>query len=156
MFILTGFWHGASWTFVIWGLFHGIFLIVERGRFGVLLSRLPKAVRHIYTMIVVLIGWVFFRCDRLTDALAYIKAMFVFDFSNMHYLGITEYLDREFYALLILSLLGSLPVIPALQKRFGKYEVLGYVADMGLLGLFAFAVFYMVGADFNPFIYFRF
>ncbi len=156
VFILTGFWHGASWTFVIWGLFHGIFLIVERGRFGVLLSRLPKAVRHIYTMIVVLIGWVFFRCDRLTDALAYIKAMFVFDFSNMHYLGITEYLDREFYALLILSLLGSLPVIPALQKRFGKYEVLGYVADMGLLGLFAFAVFYMVGADFNPFIYFRF
>lgn len=156
VFILTGFWHGASWTFVIWGLFHGIFLILERGRLGEFLQKIPKAARHIYTMVVVLIGWVFFRCDSIADALVYIKAMFVFDLSNMHYLGITEYLDKEFYFLLAISLVGCLPIIPALQKRFGKYPALGCIADAGLLGIFAFAVFYMVGADFNPFIYFRF
>lgn len=156
VFVLTGFWHGANWTFLVWGLFHGVFLILERGKLADLLQRLPKFLRHIYAMAIILIGWVFFRCDTIIDSLAYIKAMFACDFSPMRCLDIVECLDQEFWFLFVLSLVGCLPVIPALKKRFGGSLVLGFIADIGLLGIFAFAVFYMVGADFNPFIYFRF
>ncbi len=156
VFILTGFWHGANWTFILWGLFHGIFLILERGRFGTLLDKLPGIIKRIYTLVVVLIGWVFFRCESLIDALHYLRAMFAFDFSDLHRLTVTECLDREFWFLFVLSLIGSLPLIPVLRKKFSENAALGMLAEFGLLGSFAFAVCYMVGADFNPFIYFRF
>lgn len=156
VFILTGFWHGASWTFVVWGLFHGFFLILERGRLGDMLKRLPGMVRHVYTLVIVLIGWVFFRCEAIGDALVYLKAMFAFDFSAVRSLGVMEALDREFWFLFALSVAGCFPVVPALRKRLEASLVLGWISDMVLSGIFAFAVFYMVGADFNPFIYFRF
>lgn len=156
VFILTGFWHGANWTFIIWGLFHGIFLILERGKFGEWLEKIPVILKRIYTLVVVLIGWVFFRCDSIMDAFAYIKVMFALNFSDLHRLTVTECLDREFWFLFIVSLIGSLPLIPALKKRFGENPALCCIADIALLGVFAFAVCYMVGADFNPFIYFRF
>lgn len=156
VFILTGFWHGANWTFILWGLFHGVFLILERGKFGEILNKVPGILRRIYTLVVVLIGWVFFRCDTLKDALMYIQAMFAFDFSDLHRLTVAECLDREFWVLFVLSLMGSLPVVPLLKKKFGNNPALACAAEFGLLGVFAFAVCYMVGADFNPFIYFRF
>lgn len=132
------------------------FLILERGKWGNIIERLPMLLRHAYALAIVLIGWVFFRCDAIADAFAYIKTMFACDFSPMHYLGITEYLDQEFWVLFTVSILGCFPIMPALIRRFKANSVLGYIADIGLLGIFAFAVFYMVGTDYNPFIYFRF
>lgn len=156
VFILTGFWHGASWTFIFWGLFHGFFLILERGIFGKLQNRLPGILRRIYTLAVVLIGWVFFRCDTFGEAQSYIRAMFAFDFTQMQRLNVAQCLDREFWTLFILSLLGSLPLIPWLKKKTANHPSIACAAEFGLLGLFAYGVCYMVGADFNPFIYFRF
>lgn len=156
VFLLTGFWHGADWTFIIWGLYHGFFLVLERGRFGRMIENMPKAFQRIYTLLVVLIGWVFFRCDTLTEAVIYIKAMFAFDFTYFNMLDILEGLDREFITLFLISLIGSLPVIPKLKEKFGGHQAVALAADMGLIFLFAWSVCYMVGADFNPFIYFRF
>lgn len=156
VFLLTGFWHGADWTFVIWGLYHGVFLILERGRFGKILEKFPVMLQRLYTWIVVLTGWVFFRCDTLKDAVTYIKTMFGFDFGHYNALAILEKLDREFFILFVISLIGSWPVIPKLRERFQGNQAVGLLADLGLLVMFASAVCYMVGADFNPFIYFRF
>lgn len=158
VFVLTGFWHGANWTFVIWGLFHGIFLILERGLFGRLLEKLPRIFQRIYTLIVVLVGWVFFRCNTITDACLYLKIMFMFDCSSINSLELLECFDREFVILFLLSLAGSLPLIPILKNQLKNHEnvLVGIGADLGLLALFAYAVCYMVGTDFNPFIYFRF
>lgn len=155
VFLLTGFWHGANWTFVVWGLFHGAFLVLERGRFGQLLDRMPGVVKRIYTLVVVLVGWVFFRSDTLGQALTYIRTMFAFDFSPMYQYLITECLDREFFVMLAASIVGSMPVAQMGKTWRGKM-VTGLVMDLGLLVIFICAVFYMVGADFNPFIYFRF
>lgn len=77
VFGLCGLWHGASYTFIVWGLFHGLFLILERTSFGVYLNQLPKVLRHTYVLIVVIVGWVFFREDRLIDAMYFLKPMFI-------------------------------------------------------------------------------
>ena len=76
MFLLTGLWHGAAWNFVFWGVFHGCFLILERVGLGKALDRCPKVIRHLYTMLVVIIGWVFFRAENLAAAGNYIAGMF--------------------------------------------------------------------------------
>ena len=77
VFALTGLWHGAAWTFVFWGLFHGFFIIIERMGFSKVLDK-SKVLSHVYTMLVVIIGWVFFRADSGRQALAILERMFLF------------------------------------------------------------------------------
>jgi len=74
VFFLCGLWHGASWNFVIWGLFHGLFLVVERLGLADLVTRLWKPLRHAYVLVVVMVGWVFFRSDTLPGAIAFLRA----------------------------------------------------------------------------------
>lgn len=76
VFGLCGLWHGANWTFLVWGLWHGLFLVIERTPFGGLLGRSPRLLRHGYVLVVVMVGWVFFRAPTLEHALYYLKAMF--------------------------------------------------------------------------------
>jgi alginate O-acetyltransferase complex protein AlgI len=75
VFVLTGFWHGASWNFLIWGLIHGLFLVIERVGFAGWLSRAWAPLAHIYVAGVVLLGWVFFRAENLSQAINILKAM---------------------------------------------------------------------------------
>jgi alginate O-acetyltransferase complex protein AlgI len=76
VFLLCGLWHGASWSFAIWGLLHGAFLVVERVGFGQRLERWPSALRRVYTLVAVMIGWVYFRADTAVEAEHFVKAMF--------------------------------------------------------------------------------
>ena len=76
VFFLCGLWHGASWNFVIWGLFHGAFLVLERLGLGAALKRLPPVARHGYLLLVVMVGWVFFRAETCPSASVYLRAMF--------------------------------------------------------------------------------
>ena len=78
VFFVTGLWHGSSWNFVIWGLFHGAFLILERLFLGRILKNLWRPLQHIYTLLVVIVGWVFFRIENLSDAILLLKRMFLF------------------------------------------------------------------------------
>lgn len=75
VFLLCGLWHGAAWNFVVWGLYHGAFLVVERAGLRGVLERLPAAVGHAYALLAILIGWVFFRADTLPHAIAYLQGM---------------------------------------------------------------------------------
>ena len=75
VFFLCGLWHGVSWTFVLWGLYHGAFMVLERLGWGSKLQSWPCPVRHLYTLLVVMVGWVFFRATTLGQALTYLKAM---------------------------------------------------------------------------------
>ncbi|NJL72210.1 MAG: autotransporter domain-containing protein, partial [Candidatus Competibacteraceae bacterium] len=75
VFFLCGLWHGASWTFVVWGLYHGAFLVLERTRFGGWMDRAPRVARHAYVLLAVMVGWVFFRVETLDQAWAYLGAM---------------------------------------------------------------------------------
>lgn len=148
VFLLTGIWHGASWGFIFWGIFHGIFLIIERIKLRKYLERLPHIIAHIYTLIVVIIGWVFFRSDTFSDAIAYIRSMFTIGVSNIWQIKFWENVNVETVFFFIVSLLVCYPVR---SKYFDSF-----FAHIILIVMFLFSVYFMLVSSFNPFIYIRF
>ena len=154
VFFATGLWHGAQWNFVIWGLYHGFFLILER----LLPSKKDKGsvIHHIYTMLVVCIGWVFFRADDLSMAAAQLRQMV--DFSSAGYWNFSEIVDPLTLAVFVISLLLSFGFGSKLQKNLQvknntASEVLGSLFAVVLLFL---SIVMLANAAHNPFIYFRF
>jgi alginate O-acetyltransferase complex protein AlgI len=160
VFFLCGLWHGASWNFVVWGLFHGSFLVLERLPFGAWLARTPRALRHGYTMVVVLVGWVFFRADSFPRAWTYLKAMAGATPTSGP--PLTEYLTiRVELALLVAILAATLPWRRWLEdterRQTGVWQLgwrLGVIAAQLML-LFT-AMLFVAAETYNPFIYFRF
>lgn len=158
VFFLCGLWHGASWNFVIWGLLHGAFLVIERAGFSRVLKTLPAGIAHLYTLLAVMIGWVFFRAETLPEALAYLKAMFVPGSGNaaLHYPA--QYIDSHLMIVLVLGVLLATPVGKICHQRWlhpaggmGELTTLASLSTLFLLCLLSLAA----GA-YNPFIYFRF
>lgn len=163
VFIITGIWHGANWTFLVWGLFHGFFLVLEKFT-GLNKIEKYKPFRWIITMVIVITAWVFFRADTIHDALLYIKAMFGFN-SNGEMLILSElYLNNPaFYILMIVGIIGSTPLI---KKYFIKNidafnpvnvskKVL-YLQNIIIIAFFAAVYIMLANNTYNPFIYFRF
>lgn len=157
VFAATGFWHGASWNFLVWGLFYGVFLIVERLGLNRILAKLPKFIGWIYTMLVVLVGWVFFRADTMSAAIKYIGEMFSFNGGLTH--ATSQFTNLSFFVML-LALLISAPVYPFIKGKIEKTEPgkkLFMVVEILLVaGLLITSVIFLTGSDYNPFIYFRF
>lgn len=159
IFILTGFWHGATWSFVFWGMFHGLFMILERLFLGNLLKKIPAVFGWIYTMLVVIIAWVFFRIESFSVALEYSQLLFSFKKEGITLL---ENLDNEQLLVLIIAILFSIPVYP---KIFNKIDTSTNKLARGILFLrmniiipilFLYSVMILCGSTYNPFIYFRF
>jgi alginate O-acetyltransferase complex protein AlgI len=157
VFLLCGFWHGASWTFIVWGLFHGVFLVLERTRFGAALAAAPVVVRRGYARFVVLVGWVFFRAETFTGAMSYLAAMFGRNgpaaVRPMYYLSIEVQL-----ALAVAALLATRP----LQSRLTRFSPAAALPALRVPALalqaavLALALLYVAAGTYNPFIYFRF
>lgn len=146
---LTGFWHGANWTFMAWGLYFGILLILEKKFLSRLIERLPMILRHVYALFFIIIGWVFFRSDSMNLAMQYIGRMFS---SNVPVNGfVTEYLIR-FWPYLLFGVVLSAPVFPRLTNT-RAWRVLE-IPILGILGLLC--VMSLLASSYNPFIYFRF
>ncbi len=156
VFFLTGLWHGADFNFVIWGLYYGFFLVLERLFLGALLKKNRfKILNHIYTMLVVTVGWVMFRMN-FTQAIAYIKHMFCFE-PGMNNLG-----NALTFKLLLFAGLGCVLCGP-LQKLAPRWEKKLYDPTycslwemLLLLGILFLCVVMLVSDMYNPFIYFRF
>ena len=169
VFFLCGLWHGAAWTFVAWGLFHGFFLVIERSPLGRLLDRLWLPLRHLLTLVVVVAGWVLFRSETLTDALAFLGIMAGFDPVPGGRYPVAMYLDRKILVELALAACLSLPLFPLVRRRgreiidgFGRpwQHIVAAGAEAGriaLLGTLVYCTWISLAAGvYNPFIYFRF
>jgi alginate O-acetyltransferase complex protein AlgI len=166
VFVLCGFWHGASWNFLIWGIFHGGLQIVERLGVGALLLRLPRVLRHVYTMVLVMIGWVFFRADTLTQALAFLRSMFGFGPAPGFELTPAQLLTNDVAAALVIGTLISMPLLPWISGAITRYvddHKAAHVdfasrlfALVALLAILFVGATEMAGSSYNPFIYFRF
>lgn len=168
VFFVTGLWHGASWNFVIWGMYHGFFLIVERLGLDRLLQRAWKPVRHVYAVAVVLIGWVFFRAPTLVDARAYLGSMFGLH-GSLSMTTLATPMNLILVLGVVLGMIGSAPFMPWLQKTVQRLWVsprrsirvtsqLAFAsAEFGLLITVAIlSVMQLANDTYNPFIYFRF
>jgi Predicted membrane protein involved in D-alanine export len=159
VFFITGFWHGANWNFVVWGLFHGTFLVVERLGFNNVLSKIWTPIAHIYTLLVVVIGWVFFRSDNLTIAVNYIQKMFAFDFSSERALLISSLLTVEMLITFVVAILFCFPIHSYMKKVIAKQKIAMFTRVsyyLFLLVLLFVSMIYIVAGNYNPFIYFRF
>ena len=158
VFFVTGLWHGASYNFILWGLFHGMFLVLERWKLGAFLERIPQVFRHIYTLLIVMIAWVFFRAETLPEAGQYLLQMV--NVTHWNWNVVYTNINPEQVAFMILGILFSLPVVDRFTERFvenGRRKQVWnslYLAVVG--GGFILSICYMTGSGFNPFIYFRF
>ena len=157
VFACTGLWHGASFSFIVWGLWHGLFLVIERLGFKKVLDKLPKFIGWIYTMLVVLVGWVFFRADTLSAAMKYLGEMFSFSGGVAN--GMAQF-DNLSFIITVIAIVLCTPVYQLVKGKLEKTEggkkaafVIGAVLATGL---FILSVIFLTGSGYNPFIYFRF
>ena len=159
VWMLTGLWHGAAWNFLFWGLYYGILLVLEKFVWGRKLERLPSAAKHIYSMVFVLIGWVFFFSPSLGYAFNYIGVMFG--------AGASAFADKQalFYVfthwlLYLIAILGSsalgLNLLKQIIGGFNSARIRKVAAGVVYISIFLISVAYLVTETFNPFLYFRF
>ena len=146
---LTGFWHGANWTFMAWGLYFGVLLILEKKFLAGWITRLPSVLQHVYALFFIVIGWVFFRSDSMGLAVQYLGSMFTSTVPLNRF--VIEYLLR-FWPYLLFGVVLSAPVFPRLKStrvwRVLEFPVLAVLFTLCLMRLLA--------SSYNPFIYFRF
>ncbi|MBI2414597.1 MBOAT family protein [candidate division WWE3 bacterium] len=164
IFTLCGFWHGASWSFLVWGLWHGGFLVIEKAGLLDFLNRFPDILRRLYAIVVVIVGWVFFRADNLKYALKYLWTMLgLNDGSYIQNL----FIGSDFYLALILGVLFSAPILSFLKTKleaaFGtQFKISGFsffgtvVYNSSLVLLFFLSIILIASNTYNPFIYYRF
>ena len=171
VFFLTGLWHGAAWRFIVWGLYHGAFLMLERFGLGGVLARLPRPLRHAYAVLVVMVGWVFFRADDLPQALSYLAAMALPGRFASPDVPLALLLNAQTIAALAFGTLLSAPLLPAILERLRTARAEPPRADLPprletrsvhavpiplLAGGFVLSIAILVGSTLNPFLYFRF
>ena len=165
VFSLCGLWHGASWNFVIWGLIHGLFLILERSGLSVLLERLWRPMQHIYTLFVVLVAWVFFRSDTLAAALEYLKTMFGFTRPLVQIYTIEYFLSTEAILAILFGTILAMPIYTRLTQKTGASTKSMIFGNLVLCHCTKFFISFILlllsilkisSSTYNPFIYFRF
>ena len=166
VFFLCGLWHGASWNFVIWGLFHGAFLVIERLGLARGVRSMWSPLRHAYLLVVVMIGWVFFRAETLPGALGVLGAMTGLGHAEPTIYDVTWYLTPEVVVAMIAGAIAATPIAPMLGKALStdggeaasvRFAWLPSAAmTAGLFVLLAASVMLSAARTYNPFIYFRF
>ena len=153
VFALTGFWHGASWTFVVWGLWHGLFMIIER-RFPPEKWPVPTVALHVYTLLVVVIGWVMFRADNFALAAGMLGRM-VFLGSGQVSHSVGEFATPLIWLTLGAGVLLSTPIHAMIRQRLNKAMAL-IIGSPALGSLFLIACSKVLSGAYSPFLYFRF
>ncbi len=158
VFLLTGIWHGAGWTFIIWGIYHGLFNVLERAFLGKWLEKKSlRPLAHVYAVFVVLIGWIFFRAETIGQAGEFIYNLFV---PHEAVILPERYMNRKMWILLAAAIAGCGP-LQWLLERFGKTRLaadgkIGAAAWAGYMAVLWFSILLLINNTYNPFIYFRF
>lgn len=152
---LTGFWHGAEWNFIIWGLYYCTLLLIEKVFLKKWLDKLPTIIQWLYAMILVCIGWVIFNLGDFSQIIDTLSMMFLYKPTNWGEVFIS---NSTFWYALIYVPLGIGCSFPWFKNRFLKEKEanIGIVSCIGYLALFFICLVYIISSSYNPFIYFRF
>lgn len=154
VWFLTGLWHGASWNFILWGLFFGFLLILEKLFFSHFLEKHP-IFGHLYTILFVLISFVIFQNDSLLQLGAELKNMFFL--SNVPFIDtITSFYTLDYMVVLAVAIVASLPIGKMLQEKLQQYAIWECGRFVLLFALFFLCISSLINSSFNPFLYFRF
>lgn len=159
---ITGFWHGASWTFMAWGFYYGILISLERAGLSKLIDKMPRVLQHLYVLIIVMIGWVFFRADNFAYSFEFIQTMFGMNGTALLDNRAIGYFYDQSY-LFLLGFIFSTPIYPWFIGKLEKYDGNLVVKPLRYLGgpliyfgLILLVTMFLVNSTYNPFIYFRF
>jgi D-alanyl-lipoteichoic acid acyltransferase DltB (MBOAT superfamily) len=174
VFLLTGIWHGAYYTFIAWGIWHGFFIVMERvmrnwrGKRvesqkkepGKIRALITSAAGYVYTMAVVLIGWVMFRTPTVPHGVAYLQSMFgLNNISRANYIAMDYYLDQETLPILLLALVMSTPLPEKLYHIAKKYipdTLFEILQNVVLLVALLLCILQVASSTYSEFIYFQF
>lgn len=159
VWMLTGLWHGASWNFIIWGIYFGVILIIEKYFLNKVLEKLPRVIRNIYTMFIVMISFIIFSSDDMSGALTVIKGLFSFSslkFSN----DFIIYYIRSYGVILIGDLVLCTPLIKNAINKLRENKILNYIINIFevivLVLILVIITSMLIDSSYNPFLYFRF
>ena len=157
VWMLTGLWHGASWNFIFWGLYYGILLIIEKIFLSKLIEKLPGFIQHIYSLLLVIIGWIIFRIETIDQIFIVLKNMFTYHHTDV--LNNIVFNTDIFAAIpfIFIGLICSLPILPKLKKLEKNHTIsYNFFANAACSILFIISIAFLVKSTYNPFIYFRF
>ncbi len=158
VWFLTGFWHGAAWNFIVWGLYFVIFLVLEKTRIGKHLTEI-KVLNHIYTLFFIIISFVIFDAVNMGEAFSYIKAMLGLSSVPLISTEFIYYL-KEYIVVIVIGLIGATPLVKRVVTRLTETKIIkvtvGIFEPIVLIALLVLVTAYLVDGSFNPFLYFRF
>ncbi|MBI4930817.1 MAG: MBOAT family protein [Bacteroidetes bacterium] len=159
VFLMSGLWHGASWNFVFWGAYHGFFLIIERAFLLNALNKAGKIPSILYSFLVVVVGWVFFRLENIHLAFGFVKKMFSFNFNSAEGIVTNNDFDYLIFVALFFSFISLNKHVKSLHDKIfysgmsaAQYVFFTFIAFV----LYTLCLAFVSGSSFNPFIYFRF
>ncbi len=161
VWFLTGLWHGAGWNFIFWGLYYFVLLVIEKYFLGRVLEKLPRWVSHVYTMFLVILGWVIFAFDDISQLSVHFAGLFDFTHAGN---SLAAYEWGQYLPFLIVLALGATTLPGRICKKiFSKKGTEGEISSAGqvvkavyTVGLFAVSVILLSAGSYNPFLYFRF
>lgn len=156
---LTGLWHGAAVNFWIWGIYYFIFLILEKFVLKKIFKKLPNWLLHVYTLLIVIVGWVIFKLEGISNILKTLKVMFVPTITDTTMAQLKIYFE-SYWLYLVLGIVFSTPIFIKLKEclftKFNKNIVVTSMYYLFLIGVFVLDIIFLSQATYNPFIYFRF
>lgn len=162
VWFLTGLWHGASWNFVLWGIYFGIIISIEKAFLMKWLNKLPSMIRHVYTLFLLLIGWGLFAFDNFIQLSEYFKVMFGFKGTSLYNQRTLFYLSSNAMSLIIL-IIASTPLMSMIYQKLErslnsnlKWILEMIIMPMIYLSILFISTAYLVDSSYNPFLYFRF
>ncbi len=159
VWMLTGLWHGASWNFIIWGIYFGVILIIEKYCLNKVLEKLPRVIRNIYAMFIVMISFIIFSSDDISSALVDIKGLFSFSSLKLSNDFIIYYI-RSYGVILIGGLVLCTPLIKNVINKLRENKILNYIINIFeviiLVLVLVVITSMLIDSSYNPFLYFRF
>ncbi len=156
VWLLTGLWHGASWNFILWGVYYGIILMIEKVFLGRIIEKLPKVLQHIYALFFIIIGWVIFRVEDFSQMGIVLQKMFTWQAS-----GIIDNIVLNFdifssLPYILIGIIGSMPLLAGVGEKTKQTNSYLIVSNLWSFGIFMLSICFLLVATYNPFIYFRF
>ena len=157
VFICTGLWHGSSWNFIIWGIYHGFWMTIERLiRNCKLYKNIPNIIKNISTYIIVIIGWVFFASNGIKAAIRYLKYMFGLSSLDFIQFEFSYFFDKYTIFFLIISIICALPIKNLIKKKINNEVVIEIISSIFALIILILSILYIVNNSYKPFIYAQF
>lgn len=155
VWILTGLWHGAEWNFVIWGLYFGILLLLEKLFLNKILEKAPNIIKRVYLLLIVMISFIIFSGESVQEILNNILGLFGINKASLISSESIYYL-KSYFVVLVAGIIGSTPLMKTLFTKEKMRKIVNCLEPIFLVFVFVISTSYIIDGSFNPFLYFRF